>query len=402
MHRLQEGIVFEADQRPAPCYRLVLLNVEPDASPKAVREALAALAEMLRDLATGTVRELVGQSVKHAKASAEQFAELRVLIGYGRRLFDREIHDPPLTNAPRPDFLSYLPQKPAAFPAIPWSAARSDPGECDIAIQLTGERECEVNCAAVEIWKLLTAERMPLGVVKSFSGFGRHDGRGWLEFHDGVSNLEQEQRLEAIEARSDPPWMEAGTYMAFLRLTIDLGAWQRLTRAEQELIVGRDKLSGAALVAVARDEFGRASPVAAYTPDTHPSEEALAEWRDPPQTMDPLLEASHIHRANQNRASAGAAGGLRIFRQGYDFFEGFTPAGPIAGLNFVSFQRDLSSIQQLLHLPGWLGNANFGGPTGASAGEPASPALIALVAGGLYALPPAADPYAGASLFERG
>lgn len=48
----------------------------------------------------------------------------------------------------------------------------------------------------------------------------------------------------------------------------------------------------------------------------------LAEWRDPPQTTDPLLEASHVHRSNQSRASSGVPGGRRMFRQGYDYLDG--------------------------------------------------------------------------------
>ena len=52
--------------------------------------------------------------------------------------------------------------------------------------------------------------------------------------------------------------MRGGTYMAFLRLDVDLAAWRALSRAEQELAVGRDKLTGAALVAVDR----RGRPVA--------------------------------------------------------------------------------------------------------------------------------------------
>ena len=101
--------------------------------------------------------------------------------------------------------------------------------------------------------KLIADERLPLRVSASFGGFGRHDGRGWLDFHDGVSNLDANQRLTALEARGDPAWMEGGAYMAFLRLSIDLALWRSLERREQELLIGRDKLSGAAITRVERD-----------------------------------------------------------------------------------------------------------------------------------------------------
>jgi len=188
--------------------------------------------------------------------------------------------------------------------------------------------------------------------------------------------------------------MEGGTYMAYLRLLVDLAQWRSLTRNEQELIVGRGKLTGAAVVRVERRD-GRVRPAAARAPGPDASTTELARWRDPPQTSDPVLEASHIARANQSRASPIAPGAFRIYRQGYDFLESLTEEGVQVGLNFVSFQRDLRVLQQLLHLPEWLGDANFGGAAGAGG----VPALISLAAGGLYAVPPRADPYAGADLF---
>jgi Dyp-type peroxidase family len=398
-HQLQEGLVFEQGTRAPPCYRLVLLNATPGVDPADAQAALASLGSMLAALSVGGVRELTGQANEHAQASRDQFAGLRVLFGFGRRMFDAEAHKPPLTRAPRPDYLAYL-ARPTAFPAIPWvDAAELNPGEADFALQFLGDHEATVNCAAVECWKLVQDERLPLSIVSSFSGFGRADGRGWLEFHDGVSNMASSQRLQALEAGVDPPWMTGGTYMAFLRLMIDLAVWRRLERAEQELVIGRDKLSGAALVRVDQDEQGRLVPVAAAAPGVEASKEERADWRDPPQTTDPLVEVSHIHRANQNRSSPSALGGLRMFRQGYDFLEGFRDGTPIVGLNFVSFQRDLSLLQHVLHMPGWLGDANFGGPARPGEGEPRSPQLIGLAAGGFYAIPARAEPLPGSVLF---
>ena len=183
------------------------------------------------------------------------------------------------------------------------------------------------------------------------------------------------ERLAAIAAPPRPRWMSGGTYMAFLRLRVDLRAWRALDRAGQELAVGRDKLTGNPIVAVRR---GR--PVAGDATDRF----------DPPETGDPLLEASHVHRANQNRGSSDSPAALRIFRQGYDFVDAIGPDGPEVGLNFVSFQADLQTLQHVLHLPGWLGDSNFGGE---------APPFISLLAGGLYAVPPRARPFPGAVLF---
>jgi deferrochelatase/peroxidase EfeB len=347
---------------------------------------------MLHEFSEGHVRELKGQPPREHDASANQFSGLDVLIGYGRRFFDEREHRPELTCAKRPDFLAYLEHE-RPFPALPWETSRRN-AEADFALQLTGLSEAAVSCAAVEVWRCLMEERLPLLVEESFGGYGRSDRRGWLGFHDGVSNIPSDQRLRALVATADPAWMEGGTYMAFLRIAVDLAAWQALTRDEQELLVGRDKLTGAALVAVKR-EGSKVAPVAGPAPGSDASAAELERWRDPPQTTDPLLEASHIARANQSRASPSAPGALRIYRQGYDFFESLTGKTLRVGLNFVSFQRDLRVLQQLLHLPGWLGDANFGG---ASDNQRATP-LASVAAGGLYAVPPRAEPFAGAELF---
>lgn len=397
-NRLQSGIAFEPGSRPPPHIRLVLLNVARATTASSACAAVERVWTMLAQVAEGSVRDLAGQPAAHAKATISQFEGLQLLIGFGRRLFDPAAHEPELTLKPRPAFLSYLPAGEAPFPALP-SGTIPALGEADVVLQLTGERESAVTCAAVEIWKLIVDEQLPLQVAAAYGGFGRRDGRGWLDFHDGVSNLESSQRLSALEAAADPEWMQGGTYMAFLRLAVDLVYWRSLERHAQELLVGRNKLSGAAVIAVERDHAGRPLPVAASFHEGPATAEEVADWRDPPQTLDPLLETSHIHRANQNRGSAETAAGLRMFRQGYDFFDGFVDGTPSVGLNFVSFQRDLASFHHVLHLHGWLGDANFGGP-GVASEEAVIPPLVRILAGGLYAVPPVAAPFPGSTLFE--
>lgn len=398
---LQPGINFQSGRRPAPCYRLLLLNAAKGATPAAVHDGVAVVNEMLYRLAAGKVRDLAGQPRDKAKASTELFAELEHLIGFGRRLFDTDVHDPPLTDAPRPSYLSYLPAD-GPFPSLAWEdgANQANKGEADIALQFTAQRQAAVNCAAVEVWKLLEDEGIPLEPVGSFDGFSRHDGRGWLEFHDGVSNLHSSQRPAALEAPADPAWMAGGTYMAFLRLTVDLAVWRRLPRSQQELLVGRDKLTGAALVGTRRDKSGATVPVAA-APLDRSDDRRRSDFIDPPETTDPIVEASHVHRANQVRGSPSAAAALRIFRQGYEFLEDVN-GRPRLGLNFVSFQRDLAIIDHLLHLPGWLGSVNFGGRAGSGPGEPQPVRLLAVTAAGLYAVPPLRSLFPGAGIFAVG
>jgi Dyp-type peroxidase family len=399
--RLQEGIYFRPKEQAARCYRLLLLNATEDATSERLAQALAESTRMLAGLRQGQVRERAGQSDEEATLASEMFGSFRVLIGFGRRMFDEQAHERPLVRRARPDHLVYLLQDPEGpFPALPWAdeERESNVGEADIALQLTADSVAAVNCAAVEVWKLVVDEELPLEPRATFTGFQRRDGRGWLEFHDGVSNMEASHRLQALEAGEDPAWMRGGTYMAFLRFRVDLAAWMSLSQTQQELLVGRDKLSGSPLVRVRHDGV-EAVGVPAWGVGEQPSASERADFLDPRQTAEPLLEASHLHRANQNRASPSAPAGLRLFRQGYDFLEGIGPDGPLLGLNFVSFQRDLCVLQHVLHLPGWLGDVNFGGPLEPKDGEPPALKLLSLLAGGFYAVPPVEEPFPGAKLF---
>jgi Dyp-type peroxidase family len=388
--RIQPGIHVQSGTTPQPAYRLLLLNTGRGATPTGVSRGLHSLLAMLNHLQKGRLPELAGESATTRAAAKRQLESLDVLIGYGRRLFDKKAHRPALTSAERPEFLSYLADD-GPFPTLRWAPERSN-AEADFAIQLTASNNAAVTSAAVEVWKLISDQRLPLKLAASFDGFGRSDGRGWLGFHDGVSNMPADQRLHAITAAADPTWMTGGTYMAYLRLPVDLTAWRSLSRTEQELSVGRNKLSGAALVR-ARSESGQLRPIAARAPSSDASATELARWRDPPQTSDPILETAHIARANQTRASPLAPGAWRILRQGYDYFESVGEDVRV-GLNFVSFQRDLRVLQQVLHQPDWLGDANFGGAVLAS-----DTPLISVAAGGFYAIPPRGKPFPGAEIF---
>lgn len=386
--RLQRGIYHRSGERPPPAYRLVILNAVQDAPSPVVRNGLAEIWTMLADLAQGRVRELVDQPDAHFSASQAQFAGLDALMSFGSRFFDGELHRPKLTAAERPPYLAYLdPQSP--FPSLAWTSQRS-PGEGDVALQFTGHSSAAVNCASVEVWKLIEDEGLAFEVVTSYDGFSRPDGRGWLEFHDGVSNMDSAMRSVALVAGDEIEWMRGGTYMAFLRIRVDLAAWRSLGASGQEIALGRDKLTGAALESIRQGPSGELIPVSSPFGDDSP--EARAAWRDPPQQVDPRLEESHIHRANQSRASPAAPGSFRMFRQGYEFLHDLSFGDPKLGLNFVSFQRDLRSFQHVMNLPGWLGDSTFGGS--------APVTLLSLEAGGLYAVPPFAEPFPGADLFD--
>jgi Dyp-type peroxidase family len=403
--RLQDGIYFRSGERPGQCYRLLLLNIRSGATPDDARGAISAVWKTLQDLRRGVVRDLQPARPSDPEVSVPD-GELTCLLGFGARLFNPDRHVPRLVNPDEKPWRLVTLRGPGApsFPHLPWVLeGKQKTGEADLAIQCIAETELAVNLAMVEVWKLVADQNLPLEVVTFHAGFGRIDGRSWIDFHDGVNNMEAGcERRSAIEVVvADPPWMEGGTYMGFLRLAVDLASWRRLPREHQEIIVGRDKLTGCPLEKVNREQNEKLVPV---TPIGCPVSGAASgslrpEDRDPSRPGDPLVQASHIHRSNRNRGRPDTDAQNRVFRQGYEFLEATAQGELSLGLNFVSFQRGLERLTNILRLKDWQGDVNFGGPANPKPQEPVPIELLSLIAGGFYAVPPKGEPFPGTEIF---
>ena len=394
--RLQDGIYFRSGEGPPRSYRLVLLNVSEDATPARARTAIASVWAMLRELRDGVVEDLKPERVDHGN--------LTCLLGFGARLFDPGRNLTPNGQRPerlvRPDHDGYGP-----FPRLKWVESEGRPDEADLALQLIGDTELAVNRAVVEVYRLIRQEPRSLELVTFYGGFNREDKRSWLNFHDGVSNLHASERAAAIEVPVanppwDPGWMVGGTYMVFLRLALKLEDWWTLPRNLQEIIVGRDKLSGCPLESV--EEPGLV-PVPAPGCPLRPGHPEVAEHKDPQSPpLGQLVALSHMHRVNPTRRGPTSSGSNRIFRQGYEFLEPLAEGRLRPGLNFVSFQCDLARFENILTTAPWLKTVNFGGPDDRS--DIPNIELARIMAGGYYAVPPKAVPpsFPGAEIFLEG
>jgi Dyp-type peroxidase family len=399
--RLQDGLYFRKDQRPSPCYRLLLLNVRPRTTPSEARNAIATVWMTLRNLRRGIVEDLRVPGWSELEFPVPHGC-LTYLLGFGARLFDQGQHDLPLVSQDNSGGLQELRPldsgETGPFPNLHWATQEERGiGETDLAIQCIAKTELAVNRAVVEVWKIIHSMRLPLDIVTSYSGFNRDDRRSWLGFYDGISNIRSDERREAIEVVSkNPPWMEGGTYMVFLRIAIDLARWHSVPRAHQEILIGRDKLTGCPLESVNPGPDEKLVPVPWVADRLSGTPPDSPEYRDPPRPREHLLQDSHMHRVNINRQGpAGEDENNRIFRQGYEFLEAFANGQPCLGLNFVSFQRRLSRLINILNTPGWLGDVNFGGPEHPGPGEPSPISFLSMIAGGFYAVPPKADPTQG-------
>ena len=208
-------------------------------------------------------------------------------------------------------------------------------------------------------------------------------------------------------------WTKYGTYLAFLRIGIDLDIWQKIERKQQELLVGRDKLTGSPLVGV--DKKGnpiikggcptRLRTNADYTrirdhsdffkePDVSGKVRAMLDVN----ATFKILNQSHIGRTRHiDGISSKEPTSRRIFRQGFEFLEPLdNPLRPFrAGLNFVSFQNDPSRLFFILTDPNWLGNTNFGGDPEDKQGMDK---LLSVLASRVFFVPPVEKPFPGASI----
>jgi deferrochelatase/peroxidase EfeB len=330
---------------------------------------------------------------------------MTVLLGFGRNAFELDGLALARPHGLADEYLFRSADRAGGGPLLRGSGlsyaadVRANMATEAFCVQVIAATKLAVDRAVVETWKALADRAQPaLELAAFYLGNQRNDHRSWIDFHDGLSNLRSSDResVIAIGPGTDAAWAVGGTYLAFLRLAVDLAGWRRLGRRDQELAVGRDKLSGCPIVGVdggvPRTESG--CPIAGTQIFQTPNDGPFAE---PPEVADPVVRASHVQRANHHIRPASDSGSRRIFRQGYEFLEWAPdPPGFRAGLNFVSFQDTPARLLKLLTAGDWLGGANFGGD---EAAHPELASLLSVYGAGVYFVAPVVDgePFPGAA-----
>lgn len=391
---VQPGIFYRKQEAAPDFFRLVAFNFTNGVSRGDARKAIETMWEMLKDLQQGIVRDLLPARDGDPEIRVNA-AGLVPTLCLGTKLFRSGglLADRAPTDTPQ------LGTRP--FAALRWSdTAEKKAAQTDYAIALHANSELGVARAVVELQKLVTDRQLPVKMVCFFSGMHRDDRRSWIDFHDGINNMESgDQRRSALQVvQNDAGWLVGGSTMLFLKIAIDLAGWRALPRTLQEALVGRNKLTGCPLDRVVIAADGTLETVAAsgcpMTGDL-PTSGPFVEI--PGQAHDRIVIASHIHRTNPTRGMPDQMQANRIYRQGYEFVDSPPDGGVRVGLNFVSFQNDFDRVTQILETENWLRNANFGG----IADDPAAPAfpLMSIVAGGYFLVPPIAEPFPGAEAF---
>jgi len=154
-------------------------------------------------------------------------AELSLVVGIGAGLWDR------LTGGPRPAGLHPFRQLEGAR-----HRAVATPGDLLFHIRAHRFDLC------FELAQRLTERLRGLAeVVDEVHGFRSFDERDVLGFVDGTENPEGAAAAEAVVIGDEDAAFAGGSYVIVQKYVHDLRAWDALSTEEQELIIGRTKLT---------------------------------------------------------------------------------------------------------------------------------------------------------------
>jgi deferrochelatase/peroxidase EfeB len=246
---------------------------------------------------------------------------LTLTVGFGPTLF---------RDAAGRDRFGIAARRPAALAELPHFAGDA------LKPEISGGDLCVQACAndpQVAVHAIRNLARIGMGVVSvrwSQLGFGRTSStsrdqatpRNLFGFKDGTANLkaEDEGLLRDhlwVQPGDGADWMTGGSYLVTRKIRMIIETWDRSPLAEQEIIVGRAKGSGAPLGHGA--EFDEID-FSAAGPDGSPA----------------IDQAAHVRLAHPDLNK-----GARLLRRGYNFVDGSDGLGRLdAGLFFIAYQRD--------------------------------------------------------------
>ncbi|HZO37470.1 MAG TPA: iron uptake transporter deferrochelatase/peroxidase subunit [Solirubrobacteraceae bacterium] len=248
-------------------------------------------------------------------------ARLTITIGFGPGVFERDGED-------RFGLASRRPQALRELPALPGEDLEAERSGGDLCVQACAD---DPQVAFHAVRNLTRLARGAATLRWTQLGFGRTSSvtssqetmRNLQGFKDGTKNLKGDDddamRKHVIVGAGEPQrWMHGGSYMVTRRIRMLIEAWDRTTLDDQELTIGRRKLSGSPLTGTKE----------------HDALDFKARGADGKPAM-PL-------NAHVRLAAPETNGGVAILRRGYSYTDGIDAAsGQLdAGLFFIAFQRD--------------------------------------------------------------
>ena len=215
-------------------------------------------------------------------------------------------------------------------------ALHADASDGDLLVQACA------NDPQVAVHAIRNLTRIAFGTAKlrwGQIGYGRTSStstqqetpRNLFGFKDGTNNIKSEDPQKEldkhlwVQSGDDPAsdsWLAGGTYFIARKIHMYLEIWDRVSLAEQEDIIGRDKRYGA--------------PQSVAEPNT---DEELTPLDFAAQNAEgaPAIDA----RAHVAIVAPEHNKGAKMLRRGYNFTDGNDSLGRLdAGLFFISFVRD--------------------------------------------------------------
>jgi deferrochelatase/peroxidase EfeB len=414
-NEIQEGIYYRSKPAIGNSFSMISMRTENVAQISEIGVTLAKLWENMRNLKNGSVTDLAVDS-RHRKGGG-----LTVLVAYGFDLFkipgsqkDIPVSFNNIWNFKSPDSSGGGVILDGAGLTYSGRTFSNHLLKDHVILQFIAENEFFTHRAAVETWKELYRQEKangsaPLRITGLYTGFQRGDKRNWLGFHDGVSNIKSQERSQVITIGSrylkpQDRWTVNGTYLAFMRIIVNLEKWENLSIPEQEILIGRDKITGCPIVRVEKNGKPVKDPRCPVPGTSEVIDRGNEYFREHPpygiRPGDKLLEHSHIGLTNpREQIPIGDKRSLRIYRQGFEFlttsskYPGFIP-----GLNFVSFQNTPERLFRALtyqqtrfqnsHAYNSLPNLNQ---------------FMSVLAAGIFFVPPTThgEPFPGAEIFFK-
>ena len=402
-------------------FAILFLKIRKKSIIDDVVQSLEQLWKMYENLTKGIIADLPHQRVPHGSLS--------VTLGYGQNIFKLN----GVTKSIPRDFKNSQFLSPKKYNGYIIEGSQLSYSKDihknvglseDIVIQFIAHSQLAVNRAIAETWKNIahnSSSKYPFIFSRFFTGFQRDDGRSWLGFHDMVSNMrpgKERKNVIAIHKENNELlprdfWTEHGTYMAFLRIEIDLDMWNSINRSKQELIIGRDKIHGRPLIGVDKNnnpitskKTSTAQKVTTYSKKYHDHPDYFKIFQLPKNLKSKIdidksfkaLNESHIGRTRHfDNIKNKLVPSRRIYRQAFEFLESNYLSNKVfnIGLNFLSFQNDPARLLFILTDPNWLGNSSFGGDSQFKGiGK-----VLHVQACGIFYIPPIEKTFPGSSIF---
>ncbi len=409
---LQEGIYYHAKPSIGNSFCIVSLSAENITQISEIGGAVGRIWNNLVKLKKGIVVGLDIDS-QHRKNG-----DLTVLVGYGSKLFTIP-GSQKVIPASFGDSYNFKPPDSGGGGEILEGSGMTYSKKISsnhlltdlVLFQFIADNEFFTNRAAVEVWKERhrlekNRGRAPLRITGLYTGFKRADQRNWLGFHDGLSNLKRHERpyVISIDSRylsSQESWTLYGTYLAFIRIAFNLEKWEDTSVTEQQILIGRDKVTGCPLINV--DNNGKPikdarCPVPGTSEIIDPGNEQFREYSPYGIEKDKILQYSHIRRVRPvDGVPLWDKKSSRIYRQGFEFLTTSSEdSGIVPGLNFVSFQNTPERLFRALTYQ----NTNNQKVIGSSP-LPNLNRFNSVLAAGIFFVPPKVqgEPFPGARIF---